>query len=139
MADVIGQQFNNTPEYSGLGNAYCKSFKATKAASNGEKLYLGVIPAGIRVDDFALIFDDCGTSVTCSVGYEPVDTLPAASAAYWIAAGFDIATAAGRKDSTSHPITFERPVKVVLTVGGANFTGTPNVTVVVKGEMVGAR
>lgn len=139
MADVLGQQYNNVPAYNGMGNAFCKSYKAKKAANSGDKLYLGIIPAGVRVDDFALIYDDAGTSVTCKVGYEPLDTLPAASDAYWIAASYDIATAAGRKDSTSHPIVFENPVKIVLTVAGANFTGTPSITAVVKGEMVGAR
>lgn len=139
MADVLGQQYNNVPAYNGMGNAFCKSYKATKAANNGDKLYLGIIPAGVRVDDFALIFDDCGTSVTCKVGYSPVDSTPTEDDDYWIAAGYDIATAAGRKDSTSHPVVFEKPVKIMLTVGGANFTGTPSITAVVKGEMVGAR
>lgn len=139
MADVLGQQYNNVPAYNGLGNAFCKSYKATKAANSADKLYLGIIPAGVRVDEFNLIHDDTGTSVTCKVGYEPLDTLPAADDDYWFAAATDIAAAAANKQSIAHPIVFETPVKIVLTVAGANFTGTPSITAVVKGEMVGSR
>lgn len=108
---------------------------------NGDVLRLAVIPAGSFVSDLDLVHDDAGTSVTAKVGYEPVNSAdgPAADDDYWLAAGQDIATAAGRIRSASHAKRFEFDVYVTLTVGGANFTGSPKVAVVAKGEYQGTK
>lgn len=108
---------------------------------NGDVLRLCVIPAGAYVTDMDLVFDDTGTGVTAKLGYSPVNSAdgPAAVDDYWLAAGQDLATAAGRLRSASQPIRFEFDVYVVLTVAGANFTGSPKVTAVAKGEYQGTK
>lgn len=143
MADVFGNDTltpNARPGHSqAFGNGFVQSYSASKAAANGDVLHIGIIPAGTRVDILRLIWADAGTSVTAKVGYKPVDTTPTADDDYWIAAGLDIAAAAGSSFSVSDPITFERDVYITLTVGGADFTGTPKISVNVVGQCVGVK
>lgn len=108
---------------------------------NGDVLRLAMIPAGAFVTDMDLVHDDTGTSVTGKLGYEPVNSAdgPAAVDDYWLAAGQDLAAAAGRIRSAAHAKRFEFDVYVILTVAGANFTGSPKVAVVAKGEYQGTK
>ena len=98
------------------------------------------LPAGARVDELRVIFDDCGTGVTLDIGYAPVNASdgPAAVDDYW-ASGVDVSTAAGSVLSDAHPITFDYDVYVTATVLGANFTGSPKITVVAKGVATGTK
>lgn len=107
---------------------------------NGDLLRVARVPAGARVDEFTAIFDDCGTGVTASFGYAPVNAAdgPSAVANYWGNA-VDVATAAGSFRSAAHPITFDYDVYLTVTVGGANFTGSPKITLIAKGVATGTK
>lgn len=107
---------------------------------NTDVLRICRIPAGARVDDFKAVFDDCGTGVTLDFGYAPVNPSdgPAAVDDYWGSA-IDVAAAAGAHRSLAHPITFDYDVYVTATVGGANFTGSPKITIVASGVATGTK
>lgn len=141
MADLFAADYKQKPLHSGdFGNGYKEDYTYQRAGvANTDKIYFGVIPAGTRVTEVEIAFDDCGTSCNLDIGFEP-DTPdgPAANLTYW-ATDIDVATAAGRFRSNAHPITFERDVRLVGTVGGAGFTGSPRVSVVVGGKVVGVR
>lgn len=139
MADKYAADFNQKPLYMAeAGNAWGEDYTIAVAANQNDKLYLGIIPAGVRVDQVRFIWEDGGAGNTMDVGYEPVDSTPSAVGDYWID-GQDIATAAGNAFSSALPITFEKPVKLVATVLGANLTNTPRFTVIVKGTCVGIK
>lgn len=137
-ADGLKQQ----PYHGEAGNCSVWYGEYAKAGVlNGDVIRLGVIPAGSFVTDMDLVFDDTGTGVTGKLGYQPVNSTdgPTAVDDYWLAAGQDLAAAAGRLRSASHAIRFEYDVYVILTVGGANFTGSPKVAAVAKGEYQGTK
>lgn len=136
--DSLPQQVPHAGEY-GNNAVWSKSF--TKAGVLlGDVLRIQRLPAGARVDEKKLVFDDCGTSVTLSIGYAPVDPAlgPAAVDNFWGAA-IDVATAAGVFRSAAHPITFDFDVYVTATVAGAAFTGSPKLTSVAMGEATGTK
>lgn len=133
-----------SPDYNGkplhtqaFGNAWVETYEYRGAGAINDKVYLGVIPAGVVVTALRLITDAGGAGVTVDVGFEPYDASagPLADLDAWLAGG-DIA-AAGIVDSKAHPIAFKQPVKLVATIKGAAFTGTPKITAVVNGQMVG--
>jgi len=106
----------------------------------GDVLRICRIPAGGRVDDMKLVFDDCGTSMTLKLGYAPVNSADGPSAVddYW-GTGIDVAAAAGAHRSIAHPITFDYDVYVTVTVATAAFTGSPKLTVVATGVATGTK
>lgn len=139
MADIYAPDYNNKPLHMAeMGNAWAENYSIAKAANNGDKLYLGIVPGGVEVDLARLIWEDAGTGVTLSLGYEPVDDAPTAAATYWFSTQ-DVATAAGAGFSSALPVRFEKPVKLVATVGGANLTNTPRFSVNLKGICVGIK
>ncbi|KCV31848.1 hypothetical protein [Bordetella bronchiseptica] len=136
--DRYSPDYNAKPLHTqAFGNAWVETYGYRGAAGATDKLYLGVIPAGVLVTAVRLITDAAGTDVKVDLGFEPYDAAdgPLADLDAWLAAA-DIA-AAGNVDSTAHPIAFKRPVKLVATISGAAFTGTPQLTAVVNGQMVG--
>jgi hypothetical protein len=136
--DSLVQQVPHSGEYGNM-SVWSKSF--TKAGVlNGDLLRIQRLPAGARVDEMKLVFDDAGTAATLSLGYAPVnpDDGPSAVANYWGAA-IDVSAAAGVFRSAAHPITFDFDVYVTATVAGANFTGSPKLTSVASGEATGTK
>ena len=137
MANVFASDYR-TKSLRTIPNAWAESYSYQGAAASGDKIYFGIIPAGVEVEDVDAIFDDCGTGVTLSLGYEPVGTLPAAALTAFFTT-IDVATAAGRQRYSGHPIKFDQDVKLVGTVGGAAFTGTPKVTAKIGGRWDGKK
>lgn len=118
-----------------MGNAWSEDYSYTGAAAQGDKVYLGIIPAGVRVHGVRVLNSAGGAGATVTVGFEPTEGTPAADADYWLNAAA-VATA-GSKDSASAPITFDRPVKLVATIGGADFAAG-SLVAIVTGKVVGA-
>lgn len=142
MADVFAAGYPTPNAFSAeKGNAWIGNFEIVSAAANsGDKIYLGIIPAGVRVDLVRGSFGDTGTGNTIDVGYEPVDgSTPSAVLNYWWN-DLDTATAAVPLAwSNGAPIMFDKPVKVVILVNSANLAGTPTLRLTMIGEMVGAK
>ncbi|WP_313619550.1 MULTISPECIES: hypothetical protein [unclassified Achromobacter] len=136
--DRYSPDYNAKPLHTqAFGNAWVETYGYRNAAAVGDKVYLGVIPAGVVVTALRLVADAAGAGVKVDLGFEPYDASdgPLADPDAWLA-GADIATA-GNVDSKAHPILFKRPVKLVATISGAAVTGTPQLTAVVNGQMVG--
>ncbi|MGE8688621.1 MAG: hypothetical protein ACN6PJ_15875 [Achromobacter sp.] len=136
--DRYSPDYNSKPLHTqAFGNAWVETYGYQAAAAIGDKIYLGVIPAGVVVTAVRLITDAAGAGVTLDLGFEPYDASdgPLADLDAWLA-GADVA-AAGIVESEAHPITFKRPVKLIATVAGAAFTGTPRLTALINGQMVG--
>jgi len=137
MTDLYAADYGQKNTHmSAYGNAWTDDFQFTGAAAKDDKLYLGIVPAGVRVTNVRLIHHAAGTGVTADLGFEPVeDGSPPASATAFLAAA-NLA-AAGVKYSSALPVTFNRPVKLVLTVKGANLAqGT--LCAIVNGIALGA-
>lgn len=134
----LAQQVPFAGEY-GNGSRWVKSFQQASVAS-GDILRIMRVPAGARVDEMTLKFDDCGAGMTVKLGYEPVVSADGPSTVddYWGSA-IDVATAAGKHDSIAHPIQFDYDVYVIVTVASASFTGSPKLTAIAKGEFVGLK
>lgn len=139
MADIYTPSFTATPFAAEKGNAWTADFEADLAANSTDVIYVGVVPAGVRVTGVRIIAEDTGTSVTLDVGYEPAEgALPVASLNYWWN-DLDTSAAAVNAMSAAYPIQFDRPVKIRILVNAANFTGTPRIALIFSGEMIGAK
>lgn len=142
MADIFAPGYPSPNAFSAeKGNAWIGHFEYLAATGNSaDKVYLGVIPAGVAVHFVRGNFGDTGTGNTIDLGYEPIDGgLPAAVLNYWWN-DLDTASAAvPAAISNAAPIVFDRPVKLVMTINSANLAGTPNLRVTMMGEMVGAK
>lgn len=141
MANVFANDYGQKPLSVQGNNAFAENYSVAKGAASGDKVYLGILPAGVEIDSLALVHDDAGTGVTCKLGFEPLNASdgPTAVTDYWLPAATDIATAAGRIESKAQPIRFDFPVAIVLTTAGAAFTGTPKITAVAKGKALGVK
>ena len=136
--DSLVQQVPHAGEYGNL-STWSKSFQKAGILAN-DVLRIQRLPAGARVDEKKLVFDDCGTGMTLKLGYAPVNPADGPSAVddFW-GTGIDVAAAAGVFRSAAHPITFDFDVYVTATVAGAAFTGSPKLTSVAMGEATGTK
>lgn len=123
------------------GNAISEDYGPVAATGvlTGEKVYLGVIPAGSRINDVRVVTSgSLGAGTTLSLGYEPFSgSSPAANGTYWMNAV--ASTAALNSQSAALPVTFDLPVYLVATVGGGNVTGSPTITAILGGKALGAK
>lgn len=156
MADKYAPDYANKNQVGGpYSNGFSEVFAAQASATspaNGEKIYYGKLPAGTLVTDLDFGFEDFGTGTTMSIGFELDGTPPAGftvatdalgntytatQATYWFTTR-DTATAAGRAVSTSAPIRFNWPVRLIGTHAGT-VTGTPDSYLSVHGATLGPR
>jgi len=121
------------------GNAVQYVYEVAKAGNAADVIYMGKIPAGIRVTAVQIIAEDTGTGNTLDVGYAPADgAAPVAAPSYWWN-DLDVASAAVDAVSAAAPIRFERDVWLQILVNAKNFTGTPKLTLIVTGINEGVK
>lgn len=156
MADKYANDYATRNQVSGpYSNGFSEVFSVQASAgfpATGEKIYYGKLPAGTLVTDLDFGFEDFGAGNTVSIGFEIEGTPPAgfvvatdalggtyttAQATYWFTTR-DVSTAAGRAVSTSAPIRFNWPVRLVGTQVGT-VVGTPDSYLSVHGATLGAR
>jgi len=140
MANVFaadaGNKLLHTGEY---GNVVQYVYEADVAANSTDVIFMGKIPAGIRVTGLRLKTEDTGSTSTLDVGYAPADgAAPVASANYWFN-DVDTSGAAYDGSSTAGPIRFERDVWLQVLVNTANLTGTPLIQIIVTGINEGVK
>jgi hypothetical protein len=123
-----------------FGNCISEDFPAlalTGVAAT-EKAYVGVIPAGTRVQKLRVVTSALlSATSTIDVGFEPLSgTDPTADNDYWFN---DLAAdAAINAVSAAEPITFNKAVKIVVLVNTADVENSPTVTVYYAGQALGA-
>ena len=113
-------QFNLTTNATG---AFTDSDTAAAIAS-GDKVRLGVLPAGFKIYDSQIIVSDAfSASVTANLGFEYVDGVDvsavAQSATQFAPAAALSSVARLRNATTGAPITLPKDAYLILTTGGA--------------------
>lgn len=116
---------------------------STDAIASGDKVRIGIIPAGFRLhDSLAIVSTAFTASVTGSFGFEYVDGVDDAAVpqdADYFGAAVAINTA-GRyaaSNTAVKPVTLPKEAYLTLTTGGANNTKAAALTFLLRGELVG--
>lgn len=140
MANVFAADATNKLLHTGeYGNTVTYVYEADLAANSADVIFMGKIPAGIRVTGLRLKTEDTGSTSTLDVGYAPADgAAPSAVANYWFN-DVDTSGAAYDGSSTAGPIRFERDVWLQVLVNAANLTGTPLIQIIVTGVNEGVK
>jgi hypothetical protein len=132
-------EFNLTTNAVG---AFTDSDVSTGIAS-GDKVRLGVLPAGFRFDDSQVIVSDAfSATVTANLGFEYIDgvdstTVPQ-SATYFGAALALSAVARLRNATTNAPVTLPKDAYLILTTGGAANAAVGIADIFIEGVLIGA-
>jgi len=116
------------------------------AGASGDVYRLLIIPAGLEVTDVEIVSDDLDSNaapaLAAKVGFSPLNPTdgPAEDDDYFAAAGSTALQAAGRTSLSFHPIKFERPVILIITLTAAAATfAAGKVTAIVKGDGLGIK
>lgn len=150
---VLNQkQFGGTPygnktslEFNLVTNAigaFADSDVATGIQS-GDKVRLGVLPAGMRFEDSQVIVSDAfSASVTANLGFEYVDgvdsTAVPQSATYFGSALALSSAARLRNATTNAPVTLPKDAYLILTTGGAANAVVGVADIFIEGVLTGA-
>lgn len=149
-----GRQFGGAAPY---GNAATLAFGLKTVANGapvnadlatpiaaGDKVVLGYLPAGFRLDDMQMVISvGMSATVTASLGFEYEDGIdvPAVpqSAAYF-GAGLVVSAAARlRMATTSAPVTLPKNAVLILTTAVAANAKVSVIDITVTGELTGPK
>lgn len=113
------------------------------AVGNGDKVYLGLLPAGFLLQDaVAIVSDAFSASVTANIGFEYVDGVDSTAvpqdADYFFAALALSATSRTRMTVANAPVKLPKDAYLVVTTGGAANAVVGVLDILVEGELVGA-
>lgn len=117
---------------------------STDAIALGDKVVLGVLPAGMRLDDSLAVVSVAMTAlVTGSLGFEYADGVDDADvpqdAAYFGAGIVLNATARLRNASIKAIVTLPKPALLILTTAGAANAKASAVDFIIHGELTGPK
>lgn len=133
MAKKYATDYNKKPLSGGHATmGYSESYSYSAGGANGDEIYFGIIPAGVEINNVALIFDaDADASI--AIGYE---TLAGAKTQ----AGFVAAqalTGGGRVEGRFHPIVFTEDVRLVGTITAGTLDNAVKLSVITDGKGIG--
>lgn len=117
---------------------------STAAIASGDKVVLGELPAGMRLQDFlARVSVGFTAAVTANIGFEYADGVDDATVpqdASYFGAAVTINTAGVyRLATTKAPVTLPKDANLILTTGGAANAKAASVDLFVIGELTGAK
>lgn len=132
-------EFNLTTNAIG---AFADSDVAT-AVQSGDKIRLGVLPAGFRPDDSQVIVSDAfSASVTANIGFEYVDGVDSAAvpqSATYFGSALALSSAARLRNATTNaPVTLPKDAYLILTTGGAANAVVGVADIFIEGVLTGA-
>lgn len=110
------------------------------AIASGDKVVLGVLPAGMRLDDMSLVVSTAMTAlVTGTIGFEyddGVDSTAVPQDAAYFGTGL-VLNAAGRLRlaTTKAPVILPKPAKLILVTAGAANAKTSQIDLLITGEL----
>ncbi len=112
------------------------------AVQSGDIVRIGILPAGLELQDMLLIISDAfAASTTASVGFlytDGVDDSTAAQdAAYFVSAKATDATSVSRKTGVKAPLILTKPAYLVLTIGGAAHSAVGVLDAIIIGRNTG--
>jgi hypothetical protein len=124
-----------------VANGAADSDKAT-AIQNGDVVRLGILPAGLELQDALIIISDAfAGSTTGSIGFLYTDGVDDSTspqdAAYFASALSTASTSVSRKTGVKAPQTLTKPAYLTLTVGGADHSAVGVMDVIVYGRNTG--
>lgn len=139
MANIFADDFKTKILSGGQrANGWVETYPVTKAAAIADKIYYGVIPAGVEITGVDFVNDAAAVGGTLSLGYEPVDGVsPVANLTAFFTAQ-PIATA-GRQRGAIHPVLLSGAVRLIGTVGGAAIGASVKITPIVNGKGLGIK
>lgn len=110
----------------------------------GDKVVLGVLPAGMRLDDSMLIISTAmSASVTGTLGFEyedGVDSTAVPQDAAYFGAGLALSSAARLRNATTKaPVVLPKPAKLILVTAGAANAKASQIDLLITGELGLAR
>lgn len=116
---------------------------STAAIASGDKVRIGVIPAGTSLlDSLAILSVAMTASVTGKIGFEYVDGVDSTSVPqdddYFLAAGQSLATAARLRNATTNAaVTLPKDAWLILTTAGASNAKASKLDFIVFGASEG--
>lgn len=116
---------------------------STAAIASGDKVRIGVIPAGtLLLDSLAILSVAMTASVTGKIGFEYVDGVDSTSVPqdddYFLAAGQSLATAARLRNATTNAaVTLPKDAWLILTTAGASNAKASKLDFIVFGASEG--
>lgn len=146
------RQFGGAPPYGNLTSlAFALLTNSIGAAENsnsqaaiasGDVVVIGDLPSGMRLEDASLIIKTGMTaSVTGSLGFRYKDGVDSAAvpqdAAYFLAAGTNLTTAARHRANTAKLVTLPKDAELILTTGGAANAKVSDLQFLIHGELTG--
>ncbi len=133
------QRYNLTSNTSGAA----VNSDSTSAIGNGDKVRIGILPAGMCLDDALFIVSDAFTAlVTADIGFEYVDGVDSTDVpqdADYFGTAITLHTA-GRDpadNATVRPVTLPNDAYLIVATAGADNAAVDVLDVIVRGEMVG--
>lgn len=114
------------------------------AVASGTVVRIGILPAGMRLDDALAIVSDAFTaSATADIGFAYVDGVDSSDvpqdADYFKAAlALDSTGRTRAGNAAVRPVTLPKDAYLTLTIGGANLAAVGVLDVLVYGEQLGA-
>jgi hypothetical protein len=133
MANKYASDYNKKPLSGGnKPQGYNESYKFNAGATSGDVIYLGKIPAGVEINEVALVHD-ADADATIALGYIPDGGASVPNA-------FLTATAlatAGRKVGGLHPVVLNVEADLIATVGGGDIAANTKLTVITSGKGIG--
>lgn len=112
------------------------------AVGNGDVVRLGILPAGLQLEDsHHTISDAFATSTTATLGFAYVDGVDDSAvpqdADYFAAALSTASTGISRKSNVTPPVVLPKDAYLILTVGGAAHSAAGRMDIAVIGEWFG--
>lgn len=137
--NAVVQRYNLTSNTSGAA----VNSDSTSAIGNGDKVRIGILPAGMCLDDALFIVSDAFTAlVTADIGFEYVDGVDSTAVpqdADYFGTAITLHTA-GRypaDNAAVRPVTLPKDAYLIVTTAGAANAAVGVLDVVVWGEMIG--
>lgn len=114
----------------------------TAAIGNGDKVVLGVLPGGMKLNDSSIIVSTAFTaSVVMALGFEyddGVDSADVPQNASFFGSGITVNTAGRYRNNTSNPpVTLPKAARLIATFSGAANAKAAQMDVLIGTEVIG--
>lgn len=143
MATASATDLNAKPCWSGpSGNHGVFYGTVTATPATGDVWRFCKVPAGMKVLRVQVVNEDLGTAAPADVGYVPVDGSSGSATAFASAAAWGTASTAGAPTTyafADSPVSVTKESYVIATFGTINTGNSGKVSIIVEGELFGAK
>lgn len=140
MATKSATDLNSKPLWSGdCGNLGIFYGTITDTPVTGDVWRLCKIPAGMKVLKVSLVNADLGDAAPGDIGYLPVSGAAGSSTAFYSAQALGTASTGATKFFSNAPVSITEDSYVTITFGTITNGASGQVSVIVEGELFGAK